>query len=116
MEKFERQADTSSMTHEVAVIEDDDFTRAMLVNTLNSSNARVLLDSSKPKALIDFVQKNSLDAVFLDLHLGKGPTGLDLAIAVRRFLPRVGIVIVTSYEEPRLFKAAPLPFLVEPFT
>lgn len=109
MEKFERQADTSSMTHEVAVIEDDDFTRAMLVNTLNSSNARVLLDSSKPKALIDFVQKNSLDAVFLDLHLGKGPTGLDLAIAVRRFLPRVGIVIVTSYEEPRLLQSSPPP-------
>ncbi|MFM1779280.1 MAG: hypothetical protein RIS51_425 [Actinomycetota bacterium] len=97
------------MALEVAVIEDDDFTRAMLVNTLNSSEAKVVLDSAKPKPLIDFVKTRSLDAVFLDLHLGKGPSGLDLAIAVRRYLPKVGVVLVTSYEEPRLLQSSPPP-------
>jgi DNA-binding NarL/FixJ family response regulator len=81
----------------------------MLVNTLNSSEATVVLDSAKPKPLIDFVKTRPLDAVFLDLHLGKGPSGLDLAIAVRRYLPKVGIVIVTSYEEPRLLQSSPPP-------
>jgi DNA-binding NarL/FixJ family response regulator len=79
----------------------------MLVNTLNSGAAKVVLDSAKPQPLIDFVRKQSLDAVFLDLHLGKGPTGLDLAVAVRRYLPKVGIVVVTSYEEPRLLQSNP---------
>jgi len=95
------------MAVDVAVIEDDDFTRAMLVNTLNSEDTKVVLNSAKPKSLIEYIQKNSLDAVFLDLHLGKGPSGLDLAVAVRRRLPRVGIVIVTSYEDPRLLQSNP---------
>jgi DNA-binding NarL/FixJ family response regulator len=40
--------------------------------------------------------------VFLDLHLGAGPTGIDLAVALRRIQPRLGIVLLTSFEDPRL--------------
>ena len=42
------------------------------------------------------------DAVLVDLDLGAGPTGMDLAIALRRNFPSIGIVILTTFEDPRL--------------
>ena len=42
------------------------------------------------------------DAVVLDLDLGAGPNGIDLAFAIRRKIPNVGIVILTTFEDPRL--------------
>ena len=38
----------------------------------------------------------------LDLDLGPGPTGIDLARALRRSFPAIGICILTSYRDPRL--------------
>ena len=42
------------------------------------------------------------DAAVVDLDLGPGPNGIDLAISLRRRRPGMGIVILTSYEDPRL--------------
>lgn len=42
------------------------------------------------------------DVVIVDLDFGPGPTGLDVAEQVRKQRPRVGIVILTGYEDPRL--------------
>jgi len=38
----------------------------------------------------------------LDLDLGPGPTGIDLAKALRHELPAIGICLLTSYRDPRL--------------
>lgn len=95
------------MSLRIAVIEDDDFTRAMLVSAIRSSGAQVEVESARPKALLNHLDNHVVDAVVLDLHLGKGPTGLDLAIAVRAKAPGVGIVMLTSYEDPRLLQSKP---------
>ena len=38
----------------------------------------------------------------IDLDLGPGPTGIDLARALRKAFPAIGICILTSYRDPRL--------------
>ena len=38
----------------------------------------------------------------LDLDLGEGPTGIDLAHRLREISPRIGIVVLSTYTEPRL--------------
>lgn len=38
----------------------------------------------------------------MDLHLGSGPTGFDVALELRRQNPTVGIVFLTSFQDPRL--------------
>jgi DNA-binding NarL/FixJ family response regulator len=57
------------------------------------------------------VAKARPDVALLDLDLGEGPTGIDLAHALRRSLPEIGIVMLSAYEEPRLMGAGqqPLP-------
>jgi DNA-binding NarL/FixJ family response regulator len=89
----------------IGIVEDDDFTRSMLVSSLNSLGHDVPLNSADPRALLEYVKVNDLDAVVLDLHLGKGPTGLDLAVVIHRLKPKIGIVMLTSYEEPRLLRS-----------
>jgi DNA-binding NarL/FixJ family response regulator len=42
------------------------------------------------------------DVLIVDLDFGPGPTGVDVAVLVRKQQSRVGIVIVTGYEDPRL--------------
>ena len=42
------------------------------------------------------------DVVLLDLDLGDGPTGIDLAAGIRRRIDTMGIVILSSYATPRL--------------
>jgi len=41
----------------------------------------------------------------LDLDLGIGPTGIDVAIALRSRNPKIGIVFLTTYKDPRLIES-----------
>lgn len=41
-------------------------------------------------------------AAVLDIHLGPGPTGIDVALALRKRQPDIGIVMLTSLDDPRL--------------
>jgi DNA-binding NarL/FixJ family response regulator len=47
-----------------------------------------------------------VDAAVLDLDLGPGPTGIDVAFALRRVQPTIGIVILTSFSDPRLLTSS----------
>lgn len=89
----------------IAVIEDDDFTRVMLVNSLASLGYEVRVESSRPRVALDYLAGGSFDAAVVDLHLGKGPTGIDLAVLLRRAKPDLGIVLLTSFEDPRLLRS-----------
>ena len=42
------------------------------------------------------------DVAVLDLDLGGGPTGLDVAAALRTQFPAIGLVILTGFRDPRL--------------
>lgn len=86
----------------VLVIEDDAFTRLTLTSTLDTGGyAAVYGASSSPEAL-DIQRQVSPDVALVDLDLGAGPTGIDLAGALRRADPGIGIVFLTSFDDPRL--------------
>jgi len=40
-----------------------------------------------------------------DLDMGPGPSGVDLALRVRSLLPSTGVVLLTAYEDPKLFSS-----------
>lgn len=44
----------------------------------------------------------TFDAVVTDLDLGEGPNGMVIALTLRRRQPGLGVVVLTSYSEPRL--------------
>ncbi len=84
------------------VAEDEDFTRALIVNALQAVDIEVILETASATYALKTATRMSVDAAILDLNLGRGPTGLDLALGLRRNLPGIGIVFLTSYADPRL--------------
>ena len=89
----------------IAVVEDDAFTRLTLAESLRAQGLDVVLATDSATEALREVPTLGVHAVFLDLHLGAGPTGIDLAIALRRAQPRLGIVLLTTFDDPRLLSA-----------
>jgi len=86
----------------LVVIEDDGFTRMLLCSQLRELGHEVVGDAAASAEGIACVRALRPDALIVDLDLGRGPTGLDVAHAVRRMLPGLGILMLTSYIDVRL--------------
>jgi DNA-binding NarL/FixJ family response regulator len=86
----------------VLVVEDEEFTRSLLVNALQGEGFDVVASTSSASYALKVAPRMDVDAALLDLNIGTGPTGLDLALGLRRLIPNIGIVFLTSYKDPRL--------------
>ncbi|NBP92104.1 MAG: response regulator, partial [Actinobacteria bacterium] len=86
----------------VVLVEDDDFTRGLLSTSLTSQGLVIAGAADNASAGLKLILDLQPDVALLDLNLGKGPNGLDLAVTVRQRAPQVGIVMLTSIEDPRL--------------
>ena len=84
------------------VVEDDAFTRVTLAESLRAQGVDVVLATDRATEALELARQRPLHAAFLDLHLGAGRTGIDLALGLRRVHPRIGIVLLTSFDHPRL--------------
>ena len=88
----------------VLLIEDEAFTRSLLSAAL----AGPILDihsGVSAKYALDTAASNPIDVAVLDLDLGGGPSGIDIAHALRQQHPHMGLVLLTSYSDPRLSSA-----------
>lgn len=90
----------------VLVVEDDAFTRGTLVAALQRYGLVVTsaVASAREALMVDPLP----DVALLDLNLGPGPSGIDLAHELRHRHETIGLVLLTSYEDPRLL-ASDLP-------
>lgn len=86
----------------VLLVEDDVFTRSTLSAALVGANFEVKAQVGKASDAIDAVIRFSIDVAIIDLDLGAGATGIDIAIALREHNPIIGIIILTSYTDPRV--------------
>lgn len=86
----------------VAVVEDDAFTRLTLSTALRAQGIDVVIETGSASEALHEFERAQPHAVLLDLHLGKGPTGIDLANELRQKSPNLGVVIMSSFENPRL--------------
>jgi DNA-binding NarL/FixJ family response regulator len=89
----------------ILVVEDDAFTRASITGALSGHSVEVIGSCGTSAEAITAFESLNPDAVLLDLDLGYGPTGLDLARAFRIRKPNIGLVMLTTYEDPRLLRA-----------
>ena len=85
----------------VLVVDDDKFVRTALDGALGNSGFEIAGSVSTAKEALAINGVRPADVALLDLDLGIGPTGFDLAHALRKFAPQIGIVFLTSYQDPR---------------
>ncbi|MEG0028680.1 MAG: response regulator transcription factor [Aurantimicrobium sp.] len=89
------------------VVEDDNLTRITLASSLKAAGLRRVHTAASINEAIMLAKKYIPQAALIDLHLGAGPTGLDLARQLRALDAKIGIVLLTSYDDPRLLGENP---------
>ena len=102
---------TYYMQPRVAIVEDDALTRLTLASALRANGMTVVIETSSGSQAVKEYDMARPHVALLDLHLGTGPTGIDVAVALRAKSPTIGIVFLSSFEDPRLLNAnlPPLP-------
>jgi hypothetical protein len=92
---------SNSKVIRVLLVEDEEFTRAMVGEMLSTSGITVSSAKSVSEAL------GNIDAfdphvVLTDLDLGHGPDGADLLAKVFKERPWTGMVVMTAHASPEL--------------
>lgn len=88
------------------VVDDDDFIRFLLVRTLADLGFATIDDASSAADAIRLALARRPELAVVDLDLGMGPTGIDLAHGLRKAHPALAVVILSSYVDPRLLGAS----------
>lgn len=84
----------------VLLVEDDGFTRSTLATALRGHGIHVIAAVGTAREAL--TMKDLPEVAVIDLDLGRGPNGIDVAVALRDRDPSIGLVLLTSYEDPRL--------------
>lgn len=92
----------------VLIVEDDNFARVATATLLSLANFAVI-ETNSARTALESLKQSPPQVALVDIDLGLGPTGIDVAHAIRKTLPRVGIVFLTSYLDPRFSRAGNLP-------
>lgn len=87
------------------VIDDDGFVRFLLVRALQDFGFASVDDAASAAEGMRLAKVRKPSLAILDLDLGAGPTGIDVAYGLRKAHPEIAIVILSSYRDPRLLGA-----------
>lgn len=92
----------------LGIVEDDNLLLSGLKSALGAEPDIELVcgDVTGRNALREAREKN-LDVALLDIHLGAGPTGIEIARKLREFDPRIHIVFLSSVKDPRFVGVDP---------
>ena len=95
----------------VLLIEDDLFIRSTLAALLAHRGFAVVGQTDNVEEALLLQSLHCPDVLLVDLDLGPGPNGIDLATALRKVNPKIGIVMLTTFLDPRFadLKNLPLP-------
>jgi DNA-binding NarL/FixJ family response regulator len=89
----------------VVVIEDDDLIRSLVASHLETAGFQVAVAANYTDAM-RLIRVVDPDALVIDIDLGPGPTGLDIAERVRKTTQEVAIVFLTSLSDPRFAESS----------
>lgn len=84
----------------VLIVEDDALLRSAIASGL--PDAGIVVMAAVATAQEAAAVADPVDVLLTDLDLGDGPNGIVLAHALRRKRPDLGVLVLTSYEDPRL--------------
>jgi len=84
------------------LVDNDAFTRATVSQSLERFKIHVAINSASAADALEQLNDTPVEVALLDLDLGIGPSGIDLAHALRARQTDIGIVMLTSYRDPRL--------------
>ena len=86
----------------VLLVDDDLFTRTALSAALSSRGINVLAATDNAADALKNLKELNPEVAIVDLDLGPGPSGIDICHALRAQKPNLGLILLTSYTDPRI--------------
>jgi DNA-binding NarL/FixJ family response regulator len=86
----------------VLLVDDDLFTRTALSAALSSRGINVLAATDNAADALKNLNELNPEVAIVDLDLGPGPSGIDICHALRAQKPNLGLILLTSYTDPRI--------------
>jgi DNA-binding NarL/FixJ family response regulator len=93
------------VAYRVLLVENDALLRESLVAAFREPWIELVGAAGSAREASRIAAEHPIDVLLTDLELGPGPNGLVLAHALRRGQPDLGVVVLTSYADPRLIGA-----------
>ena len=94
---------TQSGQLKLLIVEDDKILLTMMSHALTAEGFNVLAANDAQSAM-QYFDKARPDVVILDIDLGAGPSGIDLANKMRQISGRIAIVFCTSFKDMRFIQ------------
>jgi DNA-binding NarL/FixJ family response regulator len=88
-------------TRRLVVVEDEPLMASLLAQALTAAGFEVETASDVLQARAS-IRSFDPDAVLLDISLGDGPSGLDLAHVLHAQRPDIALIVLTKYPDPRV--------------
>lgn len=87
------------LARQILIVEDDQFTGALLANLLvaHGFSVRVEHSAAAAKAALDDFEA---DGALIDIQLGDGPSGISLAHVISQLHPACGLALLTRFPDP----------------
>lgn len=86
----------------VVLADDHRLTASALSESLRSHGVDVVAVVHSPSDALGAVRTHRPHVLVTDLDMGPGPSGIDLALRVKQVMARIGVVVLTAYEDPKL--------------
>ena len=91
----------SDMAIRVGIVEDNGLLRYALESSLNADGFEVVFAASDGAEALSQLSHTEVDVLVVDLNLGRQLNGVDVSLAWQKHYPKLGVVYLTSYEDPR---------------
>ena len=93
----------------IAVIEDEALFREMLVGALSrEARLEVVGTADNAEKAIALARAAKPDVMLMDIELAGEMDGIEAALEIKRARPEIGIVILSSHDDPRYVTSLPL--------
>ena len=103
---------TKSLTR-IGIVEDNDLLRLSLGTSLGQENIEIVFSVSTALEALELIETAKIDVLIADLHLGETINGIDVSLLWQKAHPDLGVVYLTSYEDPRLISVGKSPLLAD---
>jgi len=85
-------------TRRLLIVEDEPLTAALLSDALAARDFEIEVVASAAEAR-RAIRRFDPDAALIDIVLGRGPSGIDLAHVIREKHPQIGVLLLTKYPD-----------------
>jgi DNA-binding NarL/FixJ family response regulator len=90
----------------ILLVENDKILLTMMANALHAKGYGIVGTASNAATGYSYFEKITPDVAILDIFLGAGPSGVDLATKMRIRQPNLAILFCTSFADPRFARTS----------